>query len=90
MELLGNPWESCPLCAGSGLQNVWGPVDCHSCNGNMVVRMRDEKGRFTTVRTWTEVLDPEDFKPCPVCEGTGMVAPPYCCGNCDGSGEVRG
>jgi len=55
----------------------------------MVVRIRDEKGRFATVRTWTKVLDPEDFIPCPTCGGTGMVTPPYCCGACDGSGEVE-
>lgn len=42
-------YEVCPSCGGAGLQDgIWGPVSCYSCRGWCVIRLRDERGRFTT------------------------------------------
>ena len=41
-------WELCGSCNGSGISmGIWDIETCYWCKGDCVVRVRDEKGRFT-------------------------------------------
>ena len=49
MNTLINAYETCASCGGSGLGlNCYTgePDNCRECNGNTVVRRRDDRGRF--------------------------------------------
>lgn len=57
-QLCSTAWEVCPSCRGAGLQDgMYGPVMCYECKGNSMVRIRDERGRFTTRPTGAIVWD---------------------------------
>lgn len=44
-------YEPCSNCNGAGIQDYGESIgDCSRCHGDAVVRARDSKGRFTTVR----------------------------------------
>lgn len=46
-DITVSAYETCPNCRGSGMQDAMdGPVTCHTCHGDCVVRCRDEKGRY--------------------------------------------
>ena len=46
---LRTAYEPCHACSGSGLQkDLNGVDDCWECEGNLMVRIRDDKGRFAT------------------------------------------
>lgn len=58
--MLRTAYEVCWSCSGSGLQDgLHGPVSCYICRGNCTVRLRDNKGRFTTA-TVGRVTDDTD------------------------------
>jgi len=45
-------WEICPRCAGTGMgQDIggdWQDGRCPDCRGYGTIRLRDQRGRFTT------------------------------------------
>lgn len=56
MYAIKNAYEICPACKGVGLQDgIDGPVMCYECKGECTVRLRDDKGRFTSKVEYVEV-----------------------------------
>lgn len=54
--LISNPYETCSACQGSGMYYSGEYLGtCSWCKGDTVVRRRDKKGRFTTVKEWVEL-----------------------------------
>ncbi len=49
METFKTAYEVCWNCRGHGIvDGLWQPVTCDECHGNCMVRIRDDKGRFST------------------------------------------
>ncbi len=67
--------ETCGQCSGSGAAKGSSPESCPQCGGAGQVRMAH--GVFSMTQT------------CPRCHGAGRVITNPC-GNCNGSGQVRG
>ena len=51
-------YEACSRCRGYGMvQGLYDIEDCPECRGDCYVRARDNKGRFTRIKTARQPFD---------------------------------
>lgn len=77
-EITVERYEKCGSCEGSGAESGTQPAACSQCNGTGKIRVNQNTpfGQFQTV------------KPCPRCQGKGVIIE-HPCRSCHGSGKVK-